>query len=139
MSRRLQLPGYVPPVNVIIVGILEDEEGTYPLARCLLRGQMIGEIKSFGLRESQQGALGSGLSPIPAAAPCPPGWAPVLQMCSLPVPLWLLLMAYVLTPSYCHSLFWANNPTCIAGCNLILIICYLAQRKKGTNCILDNI
>ena len=26
-----------------------------------------------------------------------------------------------------------------AGCNLILIICYLAQKKKGTNCILDNI
>ena len=25
------------------------------------------------------------------------------------------------------------------GCNLILIICYLAQKKKGTNCILDNI
>ena len=25
------------------------------------------------------------------------------------------------------------------GCNLILIICYLEQKKKGTNCILDNI
>ena len=40
----------------------------------------------------------------------------------------------------CHFVIPAPvNATPWAGCNLILIICYLAQKKKGTNCILDNI
>ena len=43
--------------------------------------------------------------------------------------------------SYCRAMEEHGNSAkaVCAGCNLILIICYLAQKKKGTNCNLDNI
>ena len=58
------------------------------------------------------------------------------------------LIAKFLAPIYCnigateHTHSYSQtlkNTRSLTGCNLILIICYLAQKKKGTNCILDNI